>query len=291
MSAMLKKCLGFSVAALIFFGGAVEVARAGEVRSFTVINLRSATLTAQYWNPILDYLSRKSGVSLQLTIGRSQPETVAAINRGEVDYVVSGTIFSPRSQLLGYRVIGRLAGPPVHGQIVVAQGSKLKTLNDIEGAEVGFSSRSVFIAYAVPMNEIVRRGLHVKANFAGNQEGVMGQLLSGRIEVAAVHSQVMHEFSEREGFAYRVLWSSEKYQSWPLSAHPRLPDAEVKAVQAAVLAMKDDPVGREILIRSAAIIKQQPPFGFMPASDRDYENYRRFYKTTQVRDCDGCSPQ
>lgn len=261
---------------------------AEEALRFTVINLRSATLTAQYWNPILDYLGRRSGVPLVLQVGRTQGETAAAINRGEADFVVSGTTFSPLAQAVGYRVIARMAGPQLQGQIVVARDSALRTLSDIRGAEVGFSSRSGFIAYALPMEQLLRAGLEIKPGFAGNQEGVMGQLANGRIQVAAVHSEVMREFSEREGFAYRVIWSSEKYQTLPLSAHPRLPAGQVRALQEAAIGMVDDPEGAAILARSAAIIKQRPPLGFAAASDRDYENYRRFYKTTLVRDCEGC---
>lgn len=277
--------------ALLLLVWACSVPAAGEPLRVAVINLRSATLTAQYWNPILDYVGRRSGIPLQLQVGRSQAETVEMINRGDADLVVSGTIFSPQAQTVGYRVVARTAGPPVQGQIVVARNSPLKAFRDIAGKEVGFSSRSVFIAYALPMNEILRTGIEIQPSFAGNQEGVMGQLASGRIQAAAVHSQVMREFSEREGFAYRVLWSSEKYMTWPVAVHPRLPAAQVAMLQAALLGMQDDPEGQRLLATCAAVIKQQPPYGFVAAAERDYDNYRRFYKTTLVRDCVGCPPQ
>jgi len=279
-------CLAFALPIQAFAAPQAE-----EPLRVIVINLRSATLTAQYWNPILDYLGRRSGIPLQLQIGRSQAETVEMINRGDADLVVSGTIFSPQALTVGYRVVARTAGPPVQGQIVVARNSPLKSFRDIAGKEVGFSSRSVFIAYALPMNEILRTGIEIKPNFAGNQEGVMGQLASGRIQAAAVHSQVMREFSEREGFAYRVLWSSEKYTTWPVAVHPRLSAPQVAALQAALLGMQDDPEGQRLLAACAAVIKQQPPYGFVAAAERDYDNYRRFYKTTLVRDCAGCSPK
>lgn len=36
------------------------------------------------------------------------------------------------------------------------------------------------------------------------------------------------------------------------------------------------------------VIKQQPHYGFVAADDRDYQNYLRYFKTSLVRDCDGC---
>ena len=55
--------------ALGAFGGTQPAA--AESYSFGVIPQRSAVLTAQYWNPILDYAGRKAGVELLLKVARS----------------------------------------------------------------------------------------------------------------------------------------------------------------------------------------------------------------------------
>lgn len=34
---------------------------------------------------------------------------------------------------------------------------------------------------------------------------------------------------------------------------------------------------------SAGLIQQKPPFGFVASENRDYDNYRSFYRTTWVR--------
>ena len=46
-----------------------------ETFTFGVLSQRSAVLTAQYWNPILDYVKRKTGVDLQLKLARTAPES------------------------------------------------------------------------------------------------------------------------------------------------------------------------------------------------------------------------
>jgi hypothetical protein len=35
---------------------------------------------------------------------------------------------------------------------------------------------------------------------------------------------------------------------------------------------------------SAEAINQKPPYGFRIATDREYDNYRNFYKTTVLKD-------
>ncbi len=93
----------------------------------------------------------------------------------------------------------------------------------------------------------------------------------------------MREFAQREGLKYRVLWSSEPYLNLPISAHPSIPRAVVAAVSAAFLGMDKDPEGRKILESSAALIGQKAAYGFVPAHDHEYQNYRSYYKNTLVK--------
>jgi hypothetical protein len=44
-------------------------AQAGEVWSFGVLPQRSAVLTAQYWNPILSHVEKRTGIRLELKVG------------------------------------------------------------------------------------------------------------------------------------------------------------------------------------------------------------------------------
>jgi len=80
-----------------------------------------------------------------------------------------------------------------------------------------------------------------------------------------------------------VLWSSEEYLNIPIAAHPRVPQEKVAAVRAALLHMADDPAGLQILAASAALIKLEPPYGFVAATDSEYNNARRFFKHTLVK--------
>lgn len=262
---------------------ALNVQAEDQAYSFGVLNQRSIVLTAQYWNPILKYVSSKSGVQLQLKMGKSAPETSAMIGRSEFDFVYSNTIFTPANDTVGYRVFARPIEKAIQGQIVVLAESPVQTLKDLDGREVGFPSLAAFVGYAVPMNALLKAGISVKPVFAGNQEGIMGQLKAGRVLAAGVNSEVMHDFALREGIKYRILWSSEDYLNLPISAHPSLPKEKVQAVRNAFLHMASDAEGLKILEDSAKLIKQGPPLGFVPAENREYENYRYYYRTTLVK--------
>ncbi|MDP2828306.1 MAG: phosphate/phosphite/phosphonate ABC transporter substrate-binding protein [Sulfuricellaceae bacterium] len=250
-----------------------------ETYSFGVLNHRSALLTAEYWNPILEYVSRKSGVTLELKMGKTSQETSDAEMRGEYDFVFNNHIFAPSHDAAGYRVFARVAGKPLLSQIVVAENSPIRSLNDLQGKEIGFPNKNGFTGYAAPMSMLIQAGIEVKPVFAGNQEGVMAQLRSGAIMAAGVNSKVMRGYGERENFKYRALWTSGEYLDFPAAAHPRIPAQVVKAVRDAMVGMADDSEGMKILAASAAIIKQEAPYGFVPAQDGEYQNQREVYRS------------
>jgi phosphonate transport system substrate-binding protein len=93
----------------------------------------------------------------------------------------------------------------------------------------------------------------------------------------------MARYGRREGFEYRALWTSEIYQDLCIMSAPHVPADKVAAVRAALVNMVKDPEGRQILEAGAELLKSNGELGFVPADNRDYDNYRRFYRTTQVK--------
>jgi phosphonate transport system substrate-binding protein len=257
---------------------------AADAYSFGVLSQRSAVLTAQYWNPILEHLSRRTGADLLLKVARTAPESNESIRKGEYDFVYSNTIFQPAMAEANYRVILRPRTEAIAGQIVTLADSPIRSVRDLEGREVGFPSLAAFVGYAVPMDRLLREGVSVRPVFGGNQEGIMGQLKAGKVVAAGVNSQVMKAFAAREGVRYRALWTSEPYHDLPIAAHPRVPETVAAAVRDAFAGMADDPEGARVLEASARVIGQKAPLGFLASSPADYANYVEFHRTTLVKD-------
>ena len=60
-----------SAVAALALGLAVGPAATAAPLSFGVVPQRTATLTAQYWNPILNHVGERSGIALELRLARS----------------------------------------------------------------------------------------------------------------------------------------------------------------------------------------------------------------------------
>ena len=256
---------------------------AQQAYSFYVLNQRSIALTAEYWNPILTHVSRKSGVPLELKLARTAKEGNAIAEMGKYDFLYTNHFFTPERDRLGYKVIARPAGPGIRSQIVVPIESPIRSLEDLNGQEVAFVTPDGFTGYWLPMDALLRAKVNIKVVFTGNQEASSAQLKVNKVAAAGVNSSVMARYGRRESFEYRALWTSDIYQDLCIMANPKVPGAQVAAVKAAFINMVKDPEGRQILEAGSDLLKSNSELGFAEAENRDYDNYRKFYRTTQVK--------
>jgi phosphonate transport system substrate-binding protein len=222
-------------------------------------------------------------VPLELKLAKTAQEGNAIGEKHGYDFLYTNHFFTPERDRLGYRVIARPAGPGIRSQIVVPEDSSIQSLHDLNGKEVAFVTPDAFAGYWLPMDALLRNKVNVKVVFTGNQEASSAQLRVNKIAAAGVNSSVMSRYGRREAFQYRALWTSEIYQDLCIMANPKVPADKVAAVRAALISMAKDPEGRQVLEAGAELLKSDGELGFVAAENRDYDNYRKFYRTTQVK--------
>jgi len=280
MKTAIRRAVLSLAAALVL---APALAAAQHAYSINVLNQRSIALTAQYWNPIVTYVSRKSGVPLELKLAKTAKEGNAIAERYGYDFLYTNHFFTPERDKLGFKVIARPAGPGIRSQIVVPEDSSIQRLQDLAGRDVAFVSPDAFAGYWLPMDALIRAKVKVNVVFTGNQEASSAQLKVNKVAAAGVNGSVLARYARREQFSYRALWTSELYQDLCIMANPKVPADKVEAVREALIGMAADPEGMKVLQAGADLLKSTGELGFVAAQNRDYDNYRRFYRTTQVK--------
>lgn len=246
---------------------------------FSPVNQYDINLTAAYWNPIIQYVSEKSGVKLSLKIGRTSADTTAYVLTKEVEFVFTNHLFSPEREQLGWKVFGRRQTPPLRGQIVVPADSPITDLAQLKDQEVVFAGPEAFIGYKVPYAHLLSKGTDIKVVFGGNQNGALAQLFAGKAKAAGGNSHLIEGYASREGKKFRVLWTSEPYNDLALMASGKVPEKDLKAVAAAFFGMHSDPAGKDILQAASQKVGLATDAYFVPASAADYAAYRKFYQT------------
>ena len=247
--------------------------------SFSPVPQYGIGLTAGYWNPILDYVSEKSGVKLNLKISRTSADTTAFVLAREVDFIFSNHLFSPERDSLGWKVFGRRQMPPLFSQIVVPADSPITDLAQLKGKEMAFAGPEAFLIYKVNYAHLLAKNIDVKVVFSGNVDAALAQLFSGKVAAAGGQSQLLEGYARRENRKFRVLWSSEAFQDLALMASSKVPEKDLKAVANAFFEMSKDPRGRDILHQGSKDVGLPVDAHFVAASAADYASYRRFFQT------------
>lgn len=249
---------------------------AGSYR-FSPVNQYGIELTASYWNPIIDYVSAKSGVKLNLKIGRTSADTTAYVLANEVEFIFSNHLFSPDRDQLGWRVFARRDAPPIRSQIAVLANSSVTRLEDLANEAVGFPGPEATVAYKHSYAQLLNRKIPVQVVFGSNMDGAFAQLVSGKVKAVGTHSQLSSGWSQREGHALRILWQSDPLNDLALMAAKSVPARDLAAVSKAFLEMSRDPQGQKVLASVSQLVKLPATTGFVAANGADYEAYRAFY--------------
>ncbi|MBK8318530.1 MAG: phosphate/phosphite/phosphonate ABC transporter substrate-binding protein [Betaproteobacteria bacterium] len=249
------------------------------VYRFSPVNQWDINRTAAYWNPIIKYVSEKSGVKLELKIGRTSADTTAYVLAKEVEFIFSNHLFSPEREQLGWKVFGRRWTPPLHGQIAVPADSPITKLDELNGQEVVFAGPEAFIGYKVTNGYLSSKNIEVKSVFAGNQNAAFAQLFAGKAKAVGSNSALVDGYANKEGKKFRVLWTSEGYHDLALMASSKVPEKDVKAVASAFVGMHNDPAGKVILLKASEEVGLDQKAYFLPATGADYASYRKFYQT------------
>lgn len=244
---------------------------------FSPVNQHGIELTASYWNPIIDYVSKRSGVKLHLKIGRTSADTTAYVLAGEVHFVFSNHLFSPERERLGWVTFGRRDTPPIHGQIAVLAESPIQKLEELANQPVAFPGPEALVAYKFSYAELLKRNIPVMVDFGGNMDGAFAQLTSGKAKAVGANSQLTEGWSKRENKPLRILWQSAPVPDLALMASNRLPAKVVESVAKAFTQMDKDPEGKKILISASAAVKLPQPAGFVRSNGSEYVVYRDFY--------------
>lgn len=246
---------------------------------FSPVNQWDINKTAAYWNPIIRYVSEKSGVKLELKIGRTSADTTAYVLAQEVEFVFSNHLFSPERDQLGWKVFGRRWTPALHGQIAVPADSPITRIEELNGQEVVFAGPEAFIGYKVTYGHLLENHVDVKTVFAGNQNAAFAQLFAGKAKAVGSNSALVDGYSIREGKKFRVLWTSEGFHDLALMASSKVPEKDLKAVASAFVNMHNDPAGKAILVKASAEVGLDKQAYFLPATAADYAAYRRFFQS------------
>jgi phosphonate transport system substrate-binding protein len=272
-----RKTIAAVVAAVCLLASASPVLQAetaGKTIRFGVIPRFNPHVAYEYYQPLMDYLSRNTAHRFELRLGRTYLETIEDLRKGTTDVAyLGGATFAIARHRFGARALVKPrnaeGGTSYRCFIVVRKDSAVRTIQDLRGKSVAFGARRSTTGSLIPSYMLFGSGVtpnHLKAvKNLHNHEEVAKAVLKGVYDAGAVKDVVAWKY-EAQGL--RIIAESEELPNAPIAAGPSLPkDVEAAMVKALLSIDGNSPGGKATLSPWGPELRH----GFVRARGEDYD--------------------
>ena len=228
-----------------------QIAAAAEPLTLALVPRSPPAIMHRQWTPFAERVAEATGVGVRLRIYSSFPAFESDVRRGIPDLV----FHNPYQQLVAYQVQGyiplvRNGARPLTGVLVVRHDSPVRTLDDLNGADIAFPHPTAFAA-SLYMRALLqdKEKIRFHAHYLTTHGNVYRHVILGRVAAGGGVNMTLEREPPETQRALRVLYITPPTPSHPLSAHPRVPAAVREALIQAVLGLNQDEDGRALLRR------------------------------------------
>lgn len=236
--------------------------------NFGVVPQQAAAKLARGWLPITRWLGERLGRRVVFRTAPSIPEFERRVAAGEYDIAYMNpyhyTAFSERP---GYRAIARQRDKRIRGILVTRRGGGAESLADLQGQTLAFPSPAAFAASVLTRAYLQQQGLDFEPKYVQSHDSVYRAVAAGLYPAGGGVRRTLAAMEAPVAAQLRVLWESDGYTPHAFAVHPAMPESLAAELQLALLALEDEPQGRELL----AGIKFK---GMQVAEDGDWDDVR-----------------
>jgi phosphonate transport system substrate-binding protein len=237
----LRRLEALAAAALLLAGpcGAAAAERDAPLR-LGVVTFYNPRLMYLKYQPLVDYLSARTGARWELAISGSYESTVESLCSGAIALAYLGPLTYVRArELCGATPVVKLltnGQPTFRSFIVVREDGPIKSLADLRGRSFGFGSPLSTSSHIVPRATLARAGLRpgvdVRCRYYRHHDSAARAVLLGEVDAAGVRDIVAEEFAGR---GLRILDRSEAVPNFPFVVAPKVSAKVVRDVVRALV--------------------------------------------------------
>lgn len=226
------------------------------------------------YQPLADYLTRKTGKEVVISTAPNFHEYIVRLQKGEYEMIFPNPYqYIMVSKNPGYAPLVKIAGIPFQGFIVVRKDSRINGIQDLKGKKIAYPDPSALAATMQVRAYLKRQGIDperdTRETYAASQESVIFGVYQRFFDAAGTWPEAFEGVPEDIRKGLKVLAETEALPHRPIAIRSDIPSDVAEVVKNALLGMKDDPKGPNILTS----IGYQ---GFEDTSDRDYDKVREW---------------
>ena len=219
------------------------------------------------WSPLLHAIEKDTGYRFELKLYKSIKSFEVGFARGEPDFAYMNpyhTVMARKQQ--GYEPIVRDGKRQLTGILVTRKDSNIKKVVDLQGMKISFPSPNAFAASLYSRALLSNKfGIQYTPVYANTHSNAYRFALLNKTSASGGVYRTLEKERPEVHDQLRVLFETPSTSSHPLTAHKRVPEKVVKAVQKSMLSLAETMQGRAIL---KAILMPEP---VVANYDRDYK--------------------
>ncbi len=234
------------------------------------------------YEPVADYLSRKTKLRIKLTVLPRYGNIVDHFTQESMDGAFFGSFtYALAHAKLGVQVIARPESPngtsTYYGLIFVRKDSRIKSALQMRGKRFAFVDRATTAGYLLPLAYFKKHQFDYKTGlresyYSGTHEDTIYDVLRGKADIGAAKNTVFERLAESDERIRKELVVLEHSPAVPengLAVRKDLDESVKKKLAECLLAMHEDTEGSSIL-RAFGARK------FIETTDSDYQPVYRY---------------
>lgn len=226
------------------------------------------------WKPIVDELSKRSGIQLKLVATLTIPQFEQALSKGTYDFVYANPYHIVREvPRQGYIPLVRDAAP-LKGILVVRKDDPIKSGTELDGKTLAVPSMNAIGPLLVRVDLAQQFNAQVVPQDVKTHSSVYLHVANGLVAAGAGVNKTLDEQDDTIRNSLRILYTTREMPSHPVAAHPRVSKEVRDRIQAALLDLAQTEQGRvllsEVPIRKAIATSIQD---YLPMTKWGIERY------------------
>ncbi|WP_334059882.1 phosphate/phosphite/phosphonate ABC transporter substrate-binding protein [Alteromonas sp. S005] len=236
--------------------------------TFAVVPQQSAKKMAQKWQPLIDYLSKYTGHTIEFRTAKDIPTFEANVSAGLYDIAYMNPYhFVVFNDSVGYRSLAHQRDKKIRGLIVVHQDSPVQSLADLNGAEIAFPAPAAFAATIITSAHLRKQGIAFIPRYVKSHDSVYLSVQRNFFKAGGGILRTLNISPDSVKSDLRVLWESKGYTPHAIATHPKMAEVDRQAILNALIALSNDSSKASILSRIGFS-------GFVASSDSDWDDVR-----------------
>lgn len=233
---------------ILWSGSTLGQSLSNHALSFAIVPQHSASKTVRLWGPVIEWLSQRSGLELEVVTATDIPEFERRLKAGDYDLAYMNPYhFVVFNQIPGYRAVAHQQNKQIKGIIVTHKDSPVQSLSELTGQNLAFPSPGAFAASILTRANLRQEGINFQPHYVSSHDSVYMTVAKGVFSAGGGVIRTYSAAPEHIRNQLRILWTSRGYTPHAIAAHPRLPETKLDKLREALKAMSEDPAGLQLL--------------------------------------------